>query len=814
MPHAGAGCPPNRRGPPIVVIRLLSALVFAALMLASPVLAGQGVIRGRVLDARNREPVPFANVVLQGARIGATADDAGAFEIAGLAAGLYTLEVAQLGFRSATVAEVEVTGVKPAFVEVLLEERPLATDSVTVTASPFPRRHESPLSLQSLGTAEIKRSPGGARDISQVIQSLPGVASTPTFRNDIIIRGGAPGENRFYLDGVEVPSINHFATQGSSGGPVGMLNVDFIREVELHTSAFPADRGNALSSIMEIHMLDGNDRRLVATATLGASDLGVTLDGPLGPRSTFILSARRSYLQFLFEALDLPFLPTYDDFQFKSRTRIDASNEIELLALGAIDDVRLNSGSGDTDLNRYLLDELPENDQWNYAAGAVWRHFSPGGVLTTVLSRNHLRNRATKEAGSEASGPAGLLLDYDSQEIENKLRIERTSREGDLRLDYGIGYETAEYRTSTFENRGLPAGPVVVDYGSRLAFGKYAAFAQASRPFWRGRATLSLGLRTDAADYSPETRDPLRALSPRAALSVALAPGWRWNLGAARYQQLPPYTTLGYRDGAGRLVNRDAGVGWIRADHLVSGVEFAGTPNAKATLEAFYKRYTGYPFLVDRGVSLANLGADFGVIGDAPATSTSRGRSYGTEVLLQQRLYRGWYGIAAYTFVRSEFTTADGAYVPSAWDNRHLVSLTGGKRWTGGWELGMRWRYLGGAPYTPDDVALSSRRDVWDAQHTAVPDYRRLNSERTSALHALDLRIDRRWYFRTSSLDVYLDVQNVYGHVVKLKPILTVVRDGDGAPIVDPADSSRYLMKTIADESGTILPTVGVTFEF
>ena len=121
---------------------------------------------------------------------------------------------------------------------------------MTIRANRFQRNVESPLSLKSLNATEIERLPGANRDVSKVIAALPGVASRATFRNDIIIRGGSPGENKFYLDGIEVPNINHFATQGSSGGPVGLLNVNFIREVDFYSGAFPANRANGLSSVI------------------------------------------------------------------------------------------------------------------------------------------------------------------------------------------------------------------------------------------------------------------------------------------------------------------------------------------------------------------------------------------------------------------------------------------------------------------------------------------------------------------------------------------------------------------------------------
>ena len=181
--------------------------------------------------------------------------------------------------------------------------------------------------MRNIGVTEIKRNPGGNRDISKAIQSLPGVATQVSFRNDIVIRGGAPSENRFYIDGIEIPNINHFSTQGSSGGPVGLINVDFIRDVDFYSGAFPANRGNTLSSVFEFRQKDGRSDKLSSSLTVGSSDFATTLEGPIDAKTTFLASYRYSYLQGLFKLLGLPFLPAYQDYQFKIKHKINSKNE-------------------------------------------------------------------------------------------------------------------------------------------------------------------------------------------------------------------------------------------------------------------------------------------------------------------------------------------------------------------------------------------------------------------------------------------------------------------------------------------------------
>ena len=798
---------------------MTTTILFVLLVTIS--FAQNGSIKGRVFDPINNEGVPFANVVIQGTATGAVTDFDGNYAIENLEPGLYNVEASSVGYETKVEYEIQTFNNKPAFVNIELSPASELLEAVEIVASPFSKREEAPVSMRTIGVSEIERNPGGNRDISRVIQSLPGVASPPSFRNDIIIRGGAPNENKFYLDGVEVPNINHFATQGSSGGPVGLINVNFIKEVDFYSAAFPANRGNATSSIFDFTLKDGNPEKIKANITVGSSDYGLTLDGPIGEKTTYIFSIRRSYLQLLFSALKLPFLPIYNDAQFKVKTKINAKNEISLIGLGALDQFEINTGVNDgvddpvtLERNQFILGNLVSNDQWNYTIGAAYKHFSENSFQQVVVSRNHLDNRAVKYFNNDESIEANKILDYRSQEIENKIRLEHTWRGEGWKWNVGVGYENALFTNRTYNRFVTASGEqLVADFRSELNLNKYSVFTQISKGFIADRLKFSLGVRTDVAGYNDAMENPIDQLSPRLSASYLFAPKWSLNASVGRFFQLPPYTILGYRDNANNLVNKQNGITYIQADHAVLGLEYLPFTNTKISLEGFYKVYDNYPFLTRDSVSLANLGSDFGVIGNGPAVPLSGGRAYGLEFLIQQKLTKGFYGILAATLVKSEFEDKNGDLRPSAWDNGQIVTLTAGKKFKGDWEVGARFRYLGASPYTPYDAALSSYRQTWDLRGVALLDYDRLNEERTGAVHQLDMRVDKRWFFAKWSLDLYLDIQNVYNFQAPLAPSLTVVRDDNGDPLVDPTDPRRYSTKEIQNFSGTILPSIGIIIE-
>ena len=782
--------------------------------------AENGIIKGRVYNSVTNEPVPFASLVIWGTNSGTVSDENGNFSFSGVKPGYVRIAASSVGFEDYVSEEFPVTNSSIAFVEIPMKEVPVNLDAVVVKASPFRKKEGSPVSLRIIGIEQIEKNPGGNRDISKVIQSFPGVSSTPAYRNDVIVRGGGPNENTFYLDGVEIPNLNHFATQGASGGPVGIINVDFIREVNFYSGAFPADLSNALSSVLDMRQIDGNKEKLKIKGSVGASDMALTLDGPLSKNTTFIASARRSYLQFLFSALGLPFLPTYNDFQFKTRTKINDKSEISIIGLGALDNSRLNLEADNTVDQRYILNYLPEYKQWNYTFGAVYKRYYKKGYDTYVLSRNFLDNLAYKYLNNDESQPRSY--DYKSGEGEDKFRYEHTQNMANqIKLMYGAGFMYSSYYNKTFREYYSDYQTLGYEYSSTLGLFHYDAFAQISKPFMNNKLISSFGIRADGNTFSDKMNNPLRQLAPRLSLSYLLTGKLSLNFNTGRYYQRPPYTSMGYKNNLGQDVNKANGLKYISSDHIVFGIELDPMDKTMISAEGFYKHYLDYPFSVTDSVPLATKGADFGTFGDEELMPVSEGRAYGIEILARSQDFFGFNAMLSYTYVRSEFldvrSSNHNKYIPTSWDNRHLLNLTATRTFKSNWYLGFRWRYAGGAPYTPWDKGKSEIKAAWDAKGTPYLDYRKFNSLRLKAFHQLDVRVDKQFYFKNWSLNLYTDIQNIYNF--KAQEPNKLVRKS----FVDPGYKDVYtengvekyeLIEIVSEGSGTILPTVGIIVEF
>ena len=526
--------------------RLLSLLLFCnitiSFLLAQPV----HQVKGTVIDKSSRQPLEFINVMIVGLNKGGVTNAEGKFSIGQVPPGIYRLQASAIGYKTVTTPEYMLS-TRDLHIQIEMEENQTELEGVTVTASPFRRDIESPVSLRIIGLQEIEKSPGANRDISRIVQSYPGVAFSPIgYRNDLIVRGGSPSENRFYLDGVEIPNINHFSTQGASGGPVGILNADLIREVNFYTGAFPTDKGNALSSVLDFKLRDGDMERNSLKATLGASEVSLASNGHLGKKTSYLVSVRQSYLQFLFDMLGLPFLPTFTDAQFKLKTRFDARNELTVLGLGGIDKMKLNTKADDED-NEYILSYLPKIQQETFTLGAVYRHYAGAHVQSVVASHSYLNNRNTKYQQNDESDPDRLMLRLRSTEQNTQLRLENSSSFRNWKVTVGTSLDYSQYSNTTFQKVYTDRAQTF-DYHTYLGIMRWGLFGTVNYTSIDERFTASLGLRADANNYSAAMKDLSDQLSPRLSLSYQLTEHWSLSGNAGLYYQLPPYTALGFKN--------------------------------------------------------------------------------------------------------------------------------------------------------------------------------------------------------------------------------------------------------------------------
>ncbi|MDF0720669.1 TonB-dependent receptor [Kaistella sp. PBT33-4] len=789
---------------------------FLLLLLSAFTFAQVGSININVFDDFTKKPLA-ASVRMLGSE-GAVFTGEGNVLIADIPSGTYTFEVTAEGYTPTSLNDIDVVPNQNLTFSVGLIRSVNQIEEVTITRKSYKTTAESPLSLRNITSEEVQKNAGSNRDVSKAILSFPGVGSTATFRNDLFIRGGSSAENKFYIDGIEVPVINHFQTQGASGGPRGIITVDFIKDVDFYSGAFPARRNGVLSSLFEFNLKSARKDKLGYKVILGLDDLQLMADGPLSRDQTWsgLFSVRKSNLQLLFKAIGLPFLPSYYDATFKVSKKFESGDELYFLGMGAKDSFKFNEDAEPTLANLTLIDRLPVSPQWNYTVGAGYRHLAENGNWLFTLSRNMLDNQALKYYRN-IEVPQNLLYDYNSQESENKFRVDRNFNIADYQLSSGANINYARYYNASV-SRNVTQSTVNFDQlSSDFNLLQYGLYLQSARKLFDDRLQISGGLRMDASNYSDNTNNPLEQFSPRLSLSYKFTDKLALNFNTGIYYQLPVYTALGFTQN-GVLTNKNT-LKYIQNTHLVGGMEYNGPNSLRFTVEGYYKKYKNYPFSLRNQISLANVGGDFGVVGSEPLDSRGFGETYGLEVLAQKRTLNNFYGIAAYTFGYSRFSNASGILLPSSWDSRHILTMTAGKYFSRNWNVGARFRMQSGLPETPYDLQRSALVNIWNVANSPVQNFSLLNTSRGNLSHQLDIRGEKKWIFNKWQLTAYVDLVNAYGSASpSALPVVNLQRDAQGNGIIAnptaPQDQQYYELQTGENDRSTPLPYFGFIFEF
>ena len=812
------------------VFALVGFIFYSSLLFSQT----KGVIIGKVSDENTEEPLAFAKVFIEGLQLGTSTELDGTYRLE-VPTGSYTVKVTYQGYNDLKKYNIAVNSGNPQVINFRLSSMTTEFDEVQIIYNTNKMAKTTdmvtPLSVQKLTAEEIKSNPGGNFDVSKVVQTLPGVGGSAggAQRNDITIRGGAPNENVYYLDGIEIPVLNHFQTQGSSGGAQGILNVSFIEDLKLTSSAFDARYDNALASTFVITQRQGNTEKLSGNVRASFTESALTLEGPLGKKkkTDFLVSSRLSYLDLLFTLIDLPIRPNFSDYQLKVSHKIDDKSSLTFIGLGAIDRFNFAETKEESLETAFLRRSLPFISQWTYTTGVAYKKRFEGGYYNVALSRNMFNNALDQFEDAQNGDENFRNLKLRSQEIENKFRFDYNKFKNGWKYSYGVVGQYVKYNTSIF-NR-LSAGvfdangvqlmpPIIISANSEIDFFRYGAFGQLSKKVLKDRLLLSFGMRSDMNSFTTTGNNPLKTLSPRLSFAYSLNEKWDLTASIGRYFKLPPYTTLGFRDNNTMLVNQDAE--YIQSNHYVLGTQFLPNDGLRITVEGFFKTYSNYPVSLVNGLSLANQGQEFGAIGNEPVTSIGEGITYGAEVFVQQKLVKNIFYVLSYTYVRSLFSGLDDELIPSAWDAQHLLSGTLG--WKFGkkkdWQLGLKYRFAGGVPYTPWDLQASQMN--YAVLGNGILDFDNANGERLSNFQQLDFRLDKIVNLKKLSFTFYIDIQNLLGFENQSPDYYTFQRNADntgfettdGQPLKP--DGSNAIPILLPNSSALVTPTIGVIFEF
>ncbi|HSG99203.1 MAG TPA: TonB-dependent receptor, partial [candidate division Zixibacteria bacterium] len=560
---------------------LIGVVVLVVVCLAAPqsATAQTGAIKGQVLDAETMAPVVGATVMIVETQDGTAADASGSFTITDLAPGSYTVRVQSVGYAAQSLTDIIVRSNRSTPVPVRLALSAVALEGQTVETGYFRDSEEKQTSTIGFSTEEIRRSPGSAGDVSRIMFVLPSVAKVNDMVNNLIVRGGSPHENAFYLDGIEIPNINHFPFRGTTGGAIGLLNVDFIQDVEFSAGAFPATYGNRMSSVMDLQFREGTRDGFDGQLDLNFAGFGAAGEGPIGTKGSYLVSARRSYLDLLVDAVGIGVAPRYSDYQGKAVYDLSPAHRLSLIGVGSTDFIEFDREDA-LDIDDLVYGEY---DNYLYAAGVNWRWlWGRSGYSTTSLSTLGTRQKSLfYETNTTKLWQRETALERAVQ-IRNVNHV-RLSPSHHVEVGVEGKHRFDDYDTYTAEGTN-PAGDTVppIAYQKNVNADEVGAFVSYT---WQAASRLSFtpGVRFDYFSLNENSH-----VSPRFSASLGLSERTTLTGAAGVYYQPLPLVLLSQHDE--HLSLKDP-----RANHYVAGIRHLLSDDVQLTVEGYFKDYYDSP---------------------------------------------------------------------------------------------------------------------------------------------------------------------------------------------------------------------------
>ncbi len=741
---------------------------------SSAIEEGVGNISGEVIDARNLRPLPGATILIDETGLGTATDADGKFRIENIPTGSYNLTIRYIGYKTARRSNVIVSSNRTTAIEIRLEEDLIEGEELEVRGDFFERPRDAIVSSHSMNFEEIRRSPGDLVDIQRAVQALPSVTSGSDQLNEIIVRGGNPGENLFMMDNIEIPNPNHFAVQGAGGGPINLLNSYMVRDIDFYAGAFSARYGDKASSVMNISLRNGATDRLRGEASLGMAGAGALFEGPVSSNASFIFSARRSYLDWIVPATGLTAIPNYFNTQGKFTWNLNSDHPLYFNGVYGSD--RINIEGGDqAGYGRGAENLDTQNSQ--YIAGATLRSLWSDNLFsfTTVSSvQNDYYVEVYNMPGRD------IFFTNNSVETENTIKTDVTylaSRNVELSFgasfkDVNFDFDLVNDADTLFiydqgqEDQIVGIFDIYPEYrvNEDVSSYKTSAYSQLTLDLLRS-FRVTAGLRYDYFDYNE-----FSSLSPRLGLSYFLNSDTSLNVAYGRHFQSPAYNEL-VANQANRSLNNKF------TEQYVIGVEHIFREDLKIVLEGYFKEYFDVP------VPVTFTSPDPLQFDDGTLVNAGSAESVGIELLLQKKLVNSFSGILSYTYYESKAVDPRNNRTYNwDYDHRNMLTLIAGYRMTfsdrdwyqrmkSNWwfhtiswlpfmpsdqfEISLKFRYLGGRPYT-EPVYRPELRE-WVVEENQL-----LNTERYPAYHRLDLRIDKLYAYRNWNFTIFFDLVNLY----------------------------------------------------
>ena len=731
------------------------------------------VIRGTVVDKQSQVTLPGANVVILGSDPpkGASTGSDGNFRITGVTPGRYDLQATYLGYKPVVITSVVITAGKEAVLEIGMEENISALKEVVISGV---KKHETinqmtAVSARSFSMEEVSRYAGGREDPSRLVSNFAGVSTPNDSRNDIVIRGNSPMGVLWRIEGLDIPNPNHFVTLGTTGGPVSALNPNALSNSDFLTSAFPADYGNAVAGVFDIHLRTGNNDRREHMVQFGAlTGLEAMSEGPFktGGKASYLVAYRYSFTG-LAQNLGIPIgtqaTPYYQDLTFRINSGDSKLGRFTLFGMGGYSHIDfLHNKIDSTDIFAN-----PGEDAYSRSKIGVLglKHFirlSNKIFWNTVVGATYSENGYSLDTINGSTDPVRVR---DSKDIEIRYAVNSFVEykvNSHLMLKGGIQCDFQNLNLTLKDRQYSPEWKIGWNYRGNTSL--LAAYFEAKYRI-NEKLTLDAGLRSQFLTMNNST-----SLEPRLGLKYHITGNQTAGIGFGLHSEMQPLSVYYYRallpDNTYDESNRD--LGFTCSRHFVVSYEILPFKDWRIKTELYYQMLYNVPVSqTPNSFSMLNEGASYAPTEQSNLTNKGTGTNYGLELTIEKFFSHGFYGLATGSVYEAKYKGSDGVEHNTAFNGRFVYNILAGKEFKVGKAkrnavtVDLKFSHAGGRYYTPVDLAASQAAgkqvNMGDAYAFSerYPDFYRLDVKAGFTYNSKKIRLSQTFY---------IDIQNVTGH--------------------------------------------------
>jgi hypothetical protein len=731
-------------------------------------------IRGIVIDKDSKSPLAFVTIVLDKSNptIGTISDTNGVFILSKIPVGRQSLNVSFVGYKPQTLSDIQINVAKEVVLTIELEESATNLAAITVTAgNPKDRTVNDMVGIsgRTFSTVEANRFAGSQNDPSRMARNYAGVSGASDQRNDIIIRGNAPQGLLWRIEGIPVPNPNHFSGQGSTGGPISIINYKMLSNSDFLTGAFPAEYGNATSGVFDVKLRNGNNNRHEKTLQLGALGLEALMEGPLSKNgSGYLIGYRYSTLSILTNLgvkIGFASIPYYQDASFKFNFITKKAGTFKLFGIGGISNTVFYDNKADS--TQFSPANKGENVHFGSKTGIVGLShtyffnnstFVKTTIAATYEGNNSKRDSIQRDAALKRTGGFGyaaykmVLNSY----VNRKINAKQTLQMGIVAEQ--INYETKDSLLITKPNSGAQFWGFNNDFKGNTqllqAYGQWKYKAN-------DRFTLNSGVH-----FQYLTLNNRYAIEPRIAVNYQVHDNQTLSFGYGLHHQLQPYGMYFYRNKNAQnpLLETNKNLDFTRSNQFVVGYDVTASKDFRVKLETYYQYLSNIPVeKTASSYSVLNYGATFVNSYKENLKNNGVGQNYGLELTLEKFFSNNYYFLVTTSLYNSTYKGSDDVWRNTAFNGNYVVNGLAGYEFKLKNNLSLlidaKFTVAGGLRYSPIDIKGS----IANSEATYSNDEAFSLQNKTYVKPDIKITI-RKDFKRKIALEWALDIQNVVNY--------------------------------------------------